>query len=134
MHIESAIHIKQLFNLCWLYGVCFKGNEIEFSCSGKVDTMTNDVIHCGRYVLQDVGDRYWKLQLTKNQILTFKHPRFDRDEGIYRYHNNNGSTCCAIKYYQPIHILINISGHGKLPLNKLECCTDNASISITHSS
>ena len=126
--------MKDLFNLNGLCGVCFKENGRELSCSGKLDTMTNDGRNCVGYSLEDVWDRYWKIKLTKNHIPTMKKPRSDRDKGTYRHHNNNGSTSCMIKYYWPIRILIHTSDHRKLPLNILAHLMDNDYTSTVHSS
>ena len=54
--------------------------------------MKNYGRHCVGCVLEDVGDKYWKVQLTPNHSLAMKNTRFDRDEGIYQYHNYNGSN------------------------------------------
>ena len=94
--------------------------------------MKNGGINCVGYVLEYVGDIYWKVQLTKNHILNLKKSRFDRDKGTYHYHDNNGSTSCVIKYYWMIRILIYKSGHGNLTLNGPAHRTDNDSISILH--
>ena len=92
--------------------------------------MKNDGRHCVGYVLENVGDIYWKVKLTTNYILKW----FDRDEGTYRYHNSNGITVCVIKCYWPIHILIHASVHGKLTLNRIVHLMDDDYISIVHSS
>ena len=96
--------------------------------------MTNDGRHYVGYILEDGDDRYWKVKLTKNYILTLKNPRFDSYKVTYRYHNNNGSTGCVIKYYWLIRILIHTSGHGKFTLNMLAHRMKNDSIIIVHSS
>ena len=125
--------MKELFNLCGLCGVSLK-NGRELLCSRKVNTTKDYGGHCVGYVLENVGDRYCKLQLTTNHILTLKNPRFDRDEGTYQYHNNNGSTGCVIKYHWPTWILIHTSGHRKLTLNRLAHRTGIDYISILHNS
>ena len=70
----------------------FKENGKKISCSVKVHMMKNYGRHCVGCVLEDVGDKYWKVQLTPNHSLAMKNTRFDRDEGIYQYHNYNGSN------------------------------------------
>ena len=125
--------MKELFNLRGLCGVCFKENGGYLLCIGKMGTMKNDGRQCVGYVLGDVVYIYRNVQLTKNHILTLKKPQINRDKGKYRYHNNNGSSSCVIKYYWLIRIFIHTSVHRNLTLNILAHCMDNYSLSIVKS-
>jgi hypothetical protein len=132
IHIESASRMRELFSLCGLCGVTYNENGREMSCSGKVETVTQDGKQCLGYILDNVGDHYWKVKLMSNQLVTLQKPFFNRDTREYLFNENNGGAVNGIRIqaYWPIRLLIFTSGHGKLTLNRVTHRSDNNAIII----
>eukprot|EP00978_Attheya_sp_CCMP212_P042739 scaffold265946_cov35-Attheya_sp.AAC.1 len=106
--------MKEIFTLRGLSGVIYKDTiGLKKKCAGKVDIMVTDGRHCIGYILEEIGELYWRVQLVTNHIITLKKPHLDRDTGMYLFpsDNNDGTPGYVITSFWPIQFLIYTSGH-----------------------